>query len=137
MRIDAQERLDNLLATDAEAAAEWAKFQKLKRDPRVTVLAFNPFRPRDRPLPSWRAVGRGGWLETIAFAESVIAGALAATAVKLALALLTLGLAPQSPALGPGAAIGLVAGAFLLAMAAVWVLLMRHVRTLCAADDEC
>ncbi|MDP3493647.1 MAG: sugar transferase [Hyphomonadaceae bacterium] len=38
MRIDAQERLDNLLATDAEAAAEWAKFQKLKRDPRVTVL---------------------------------------------------------------------------------------------------
>ena len=38
MRIDAQERLDHLLATDPKAAAEWAEFQKLKRDPRVTML---------------------------------------------------------------------------------------------------
>lgn len=38
MRVDAQERLDHLLATDPKAAAEWAEFQKLKRDPRVTML---------------------------------------------------------------------------------------------------
>lgn len=38
MHIDAQERLDHLLATDPKAAAEWAEFQKLKRDPRVTML---------------------------------------------------------------------------------------------------
>jgi exopolysaccharide production protein ExoY len=38
MRVDAQQRLDQMLAQDPEAAAEWANFQKLKRDPRVTVL---------------------------------------------------------------------------------------------------
>jgi len=38
MRVDAQERLDHLLATDPSAAAEWAEFQKLKCDPRVTML---------------------------------------------------------------------------------------------------
>jgi len=38
MRIDAQERLDQLLANDPKAAAEWAQFQKLRHDPRVTVL---------------------------------------------------------------------------------------------------
>ncbi len=38
MRVDAQQRLDYLLANDPTAAAEWAQFQKLKHDPRVTVL---------------------------------------------------------------------------------------------------
>ncbi|MDP3738006.1 MAG: sugar transferase [Hyphomonadaceae bacterium] len=38
MRTDAQARLDQLLASDPEAAAEWAKFQKLRNDPRITVL---------------------------------------------------------------------------------------------------
>jgi undecaprenyl-phosphate galactose phosphotransferase len=38
MRIDAQMRLDQMLATDAEAADEWAEFQKLRFDPRVTLI---------------------------------------------------------------------------------------------------
>jgi undecaprenyl-phosphate galactose phosphotransferase len=38
MRVDAAERLDHLLAGDPAAAAEWAEFQKLKNDPRVTIL---------------------------------------------------------------------------------------------------
>jgi exopolysaccharide production protein ExoY len=38
MRTDAQARLDQLLASDPEAAAEWTKFQKLRNDPRITVL---------------------------------------------------------------------------------------------------
>src|SRR5690349_19326953 len=38
MRVDAQQRLDHLLANDSRAAAEWAEFQKLRHDPRVTVL---------------------------------------------------------------------------------------------------
>lgn len=38
MRLDASERLDNMLAGDPIAASEWAEFQKLKRDPRVTML---------------------------------------------------------------------------------------------------
>jgi exopolysaccharide production protein ExoY len=37
MRVDAQERLDHLLANDPAAAAEWATFQKLRNDPRVTL----------------------------------------------------------------------------------------------------
>lgn len=38
MPVDAQERLEHLLATDAVAAAEWAEFQKLRKDPRVTLI---------------------------------------------------------------------------------------------------
>jgi lipopolysaccharide/colanic/teichoic acid biosynthesis glycosyltransferase len=38
MRLDAQQRLDHLLTSDPAAAAEWAHFQKLKKDPRVTIL---------------------------------------------------------------------------------------------------
>lgn len=38
MPVDAQERLDHLLATDPKAAAEWAQFQKLRKDPRVTRI---------------------------------------------------------------------------------------------------
>lgn len=36
MVVDAQARLDDLLANDRDAAAEWAACQKLRRDPRVT-----------------------------------------------------------------------------------------------------
>ncbi|HOY79542.1 MAG TPA: sugar transferase, partial [Hyphomonadaceae bacterium] len=36
--LDAQERLEELLAKDPEAAAEWAQFQKLRKDPRVTAI---------------------------------------------------------------------------------------------------
>jgi exopolysaccharide production protein ExoY len=38
MVIDAQQRLDALLAVDAQARMEWARDQKLRRDPRVTLL---------------------------------------------------------------------------------------------------
>jgi exopolysaccharide production protein ExoY len=38
MRVDAQERLEQLLASDPAAAAEWATFQKLRNDPRVTLI---------------------------------------------------------------------------------------------------
>jgi exopolysaccharide production protein ExoY len=38
MAIDAEERLQNLLATDPAARAEWANDHKLKRDPRITPL---------------------------------------------------------------------------------------------------
>ena len=45
-------------------------------DPRLPFLPFNPFEPVDRPGPSWRSMGRGGWMETVAFVESIVAGAL-------------------------------------------------------------
>ncbi len=38
MVIDSQARLDELLATDPMAAAEWARDQKLRNDPRITQL---------------------------------------------------------------------------------------------------
>jgi Undecaprenyl-phosphate galactose phosphotransferase WbaP len=38
MRVDAAERLERLLACDPVAAAEWAKDQKLRNDPRVTPI---------------------------------------------------------------------------------------------------
>ncbi len=38
MRVDAPARLEQVLANDPAAAAEWAEFQKLKNDPRVTLL---------------------------------------------------------------------------------------------------
>jgi len=38
MRPDAQERLEELLATDPAARAEWEKYQKLQDDPRITPI---------------------------------------------------------------------------------------------------
>lgn len=38
MRPDAEDRLQALLATNAEARREWAEFQKLSNDPRITPL---------------------------------------------------------------------------------------------------
>jgi undecaprenyl-phosphate galactose phosphotransferase len=38
MRVDAEERLADVLAKNPRAAAEWAKYQKLRCDPRVTML---------------------------------------------------------------------------------------------------
>lgn len=38
MVVNAEQRLIDLLKSDSEAAAEWARDQKLRRDPRVTAL---------------------------------------------------------------------------------------------------
>jgi lipopolysaccharide/colanic/teichoic acid biosynthesis glycosyltransferase len=38
MRVDAEDRLQQVLKSDPRKAAEWAKYQKLRDDPRVTVL---------------------------------------------------------------------------------------------------
>ena len=38
MRVDADKRLDQLLSSDPAAAAEWAKYQKLRNDPRTTWI---------------------------------------------------------------------------------------------------
>ncbi|HRE42544.1 MAG TPA: sugar transferase, partial [Terricaulis sp.] len=38
MKMNAEEELQHILATDSEAAAEWNQTQKLRNDPRVTKL---------------------------------------------------------------------------------------------------
>jgi lipopolysaccharide/colanic/teichoic acid biosynthesis glycosyltransferase len=38
MLVDSQARLEQLLATDADARAEWARDHKLKQDPRITAF---------------------------------------------------------------------------------------------------
>jgi ADP-ribose pyrophosphatase YjhB (NUDIX family) len=47
-------------------------------DVRRYVLPFGPFEPRSRPSASHRGLGRGGWFETMALLEAVVAGALGA-----------------------------------------------------------
>ena len=38
MRVDAEDRLQHVLKSDPRKAAEWAKYQKLRNDPRVTLI---------------------------------------------------------------------------------------------------
>jgi 8-oxo-dGTP pyrophosphatase MutT (NUDIX family) len=53
-------------------------FVRSPEDSRAAFLAFDPFRRDRRPRYSWLSLGKGGWLETVVFTESIIAGALGA-----------------------------------------------------------
>jgi hypothetical protein len=50
-------------------------------DARRVFLAFDPYEPERRVPPSWASLGKGGWLETIALVEAVVAGILVARVV--------------------------------------------------------
>jgi len=47
-------------------------------DPRIRSLAFDPFDRPCRRCSTWRSIGRGGWLETVALVEAGLAGGFAA-----------------------------------------------------------
>ena len=57
-------------------------FVPIRTDPRIQkYLPFNPYEAGPRPYPHWLSIGSGGWLETTAVVNALIAGALGATLV--------------------------------------------------------
>jgi 8-oxo-dGTP pyrophosphatase MutT (NUDIX family) len=51
-------------------------------DPGVRALAFDPYDAGCRRITSWRSLGRGGWLETVALVEALLVGALISLLVR-------------------------------------------------------
>jgi len=84
-------------------------------DARLAFLAFDPYRVVQRRSPSWRAIGRGGWLETVAAVESLLYGMMVAMLVP-------------TPLWWTDAGIGVMAAVI------AWVLLMQCARRAVAVD---
>ena len=86
-------------------------------DVRKTSLAFDPFTRPHRVPPSWRSIGRGGWLETVAAVESLLAGVLIAVAIP-------------TPSWWTDAGVALVGAAL------TWILMLFYARQIFIDEEQ-